>query len=116
MQRERDTKSGSRKGAERRARLWDLAIPTLFGLGVALALLTPVLGVGSYLASLLVAGAAVVVTAAAPVRQADGKKSSTRQRETARFASARGRGEHWLPLSGKRRQALRDRRTPRAGV
>lgn len=120
MQRKRTTQIGRRQlavGAKRRAHLWGrLSVPALFGLAVALALLTPVLGVGSYLASLLVAGAAVVATATAPVRQAAAEKSTTRQRDAVRLAPARGRGAHPLPLSRERRQARRDRARARPGV
>ena len=91
MKRERTTLVGGRRvGARRYADLlgrW--RVPALFGLAIALALLTPVLGVGSYLASLLVAGAAVVVAATAPVRRADAAKPLTRQRDAVGFASAR---------------------------
>lgn len=120
MQQPRITRNGRHQvtaGGKRRAHLWGrFSVRALFGLGVALALLTPVLGVGSYLASLLVAAAAVVVTATAPVRPAAAQKSTTRPPDVVRFASARGRREQRLPLSRARRHARRDRPTPRARV
>lgn len=120
MKRETDTTIGRRQlaaGSERRAHLWRRwRVPALFGLGVALALLTPVLGIGSYIASLLVAGAAVTVTALAPVPHGKAEKPPKRQRVTAILTAGRRRGEHPLPRPRKRHPNRRNPRTPRAGV
>lgn len=104
-------------GGERRPRLWGrLSVPALFGLAVALALLTPLLGLGSYLASLLVAGAAVVAAATAPVRPTAAERATARPPDAVRLGPARSRREHRLHLPRERRRARRERATPRAGV